>query len=335
MNIEQLERLLAAHKAEETAVRNRAGQSVYLSVAIETFILDARAGGLADATVRWYSSLLNAFANTFPGAQIGAMSTNALREYIVALQARKARYTGAPQRPEKQGALSPQTIAGHVTALHAFWKWAGKEYSIANPMSNVKRQRRPAPQPRAIASADFVKMFEHCGDDDAGSRNRALLAFLVDTGVRVSGLVRLKAEDLLLPNLQAVVREKGDKTRIVVYTRYTRALVALWLDMRATGSDYVFTSLLSGEALTASGVDQLLRRLKKAAGVKGRVNPHSFRHAFAREYLKAGGDAIRLAKLIGHTNVNTTAAYYAIFTPDELATMHEDYSPLRQIMESK
>lgn len=332
MTISDLEALLAKLKAEQSAASAGVGHAVELSAAIDTFILDSRAGALSEATVRWYASLLTAFAKAHPGAFLGTFTTNALRQYVVGLQDRQTRYNDAPQRPQKAGKLSQQTIAGHVTALHAFWKWCAKEYSLANPMQNVKRVRRPAPEPKAIASADFVDLFDACDDDEAGYRNRALLAFLADTGVRVSGLCALRKDRLLMPDQQALVAEKGDKTRIVVYTKYVRALLSLWLANRVMDSEYVFTSLTTGEALTPSGVDQLLRRLKKKAGVKGRVNPHSFRHAFAREYLRAGGDAIRLAKLIGHSDVNTTAAYYAIFTPDELAAMHEDYSPLRRMM---
>lgn len=331
MHIDDLERLLQANPPSSGG----AGERVYLSHAIETFILDARAGGLANATVRWYASLLNAFAKSAPDAPLDAISTNDLRRYVVGLQERSTRFVDAPHRKQITGGLSRQTIAGHTTALHAFWKWCSKEYRIANPMQNVKRQRPPAPQPKAVAAADFVALFDSCPVGEAGDRNRALLAFLADTGVRVAGLCGLTRDKLLLPECQAVVVEKGDKARIVVYTKYTRALLALWLDVRTVDSPHVFTSLTTGAPLTASGVDQLLRRLKKAAGVHGRVNPHSFRHAFAREYLKAGGDAIRLARLIGHSNVNTTAAYYAIFTPDELATMHEDYSPLRRMMGEK
>lgn len=334
MNIDELERLLALAKAQEAAHSSGAGRAVALSDALDTFILDGRAGGLADSTVRWYKSLLSHFVEAFEGALLTDVQTNDLRTYIVGLQEISTRYSGASQRKPQPGKLAQQTIAGHVTALHAFWKWCSKEYSIANPMANVKRVRRPAPAPRAIAAADFVALFDATGDDEAGTRNRALLAFLADTGVRVSGLCALRRDKLLLADCQALVSEKGDKTRIVVYTKYTRALLSLWLSQRPTDSEYVFTSLTTGDALTPSGVDQVLRRLKKTAGIRGRVNPHSFRHAFAREYLKAGGDAIRLAKLIGHSDVNTTAAYYAIFTPDEMAAMHEDYSPLIRMMES-
>ena len=81
-------------------------------------------------------------------------------------------------------------------------------------------------------------------------------------------------------------------------------------------------------ALRASGVHSMLNRLKKKAGVTGRVNPHSFRHAFAHEYLKSGGDVSVLSTLMGHSDANTTRDFYAVFKTDELTDPHLKYSPI-------
>lgn len=69
--------------------------------------------------------------------------------------------------------------------------------------------------------------------------------------------------------------------------------------------------------------------IKQKAGIRGRVNPHSFRHGFAREYIRAGGDIVTLARLLGHENITTTAAFYAVFSDDELQEFHGRYSPMR------
>lgn len=61
----------------------------------------------------------------------------------------------------------------------------------------------------------------------------------------------------------------------------------------------------------------------------GRTNPHSFRHGFAREWLKAGGDMATLAAIMGHSEPATTLRNYAIFTLDEAIEKHRQYSPMR------
>jgi|GEM_PF-3210886 len=86
--------------------------------------------------------------------------------------------------------------------------------------------------------------------------------------------------------------------------------------------------------LDEDGLGEVLRRLKKAAGITGRVNPHSFRHAFAREWLRNGGDLATLSAMLGHADPAVTARFYAVFTDFELGEFHERFSPLTKLVET-
>ena len=73
-----------------------------------------------------------------------------------------------------------------------------------------------------------------------------------------------------------------------------------------------------GRPLTVSGIDQLLERLNGWARVQGvRVSAHTFRHTFAINYLKNGGDIYRLSRLLGHTSVQVTEGYLRAFKQHE------------------
>jgi len=200
-------------------------------------------------------------------------------------------------------------------------------------MSNIKRPRRRDPLPKAIASTDYLKIFNATLDTDSGVRDRAILAVFADTGCRLGGLLSLTLERLDIANQRGIVIEKGGRARAVHFTTYTARLLNQWLAVRVSESDKVFTSIRTGAGLTDSGVNQILKRLKNRACVRGRVNPHSFRHNFAREYLRNGGDVITLARLLGHSDVQTTAAYYAVFTEDELKELHDKFTPMNQLKE--
>lgn len=196
-------------------------------------------------------------------------------------------------------------------------------------MSNIKRPKRREPTPKAVEQHDIVKLFDACGDDGvAGIRDRAMLAILTDTGCRLGGLLSMKMDTLNCVKRRAVVAEKGGRSRTIHFTFYTAQLIQKWLAARDSLSAHVFVNLSTGAPLTVSGVNQVLKRLKVRAGVKGRVNPHSFRHAFARAYIQNGGGISTLAKLLGHSDINTTMMYYAIFTEDELADMHDQFTPM-------
>lgn len=304
-----------------------------LQTALEEYLLACAADGLSPATIKWYESLLSAFVDHFQGQPIEALSTTTIRQYIVDLQNRDVRYINAPQKPLQDGGLSAASIAGHIRALHAFWTWIAREYSLPkNPMENIRRQRAPQLEPKAISPADFIKLFNATGLNDAGKRDRAILVTLADTGCRLGGLLSLTLDNLDLGQRHACVFEKGQRLRRIVFTNYTAQVLRQWIELRPTNTAYVFCSMTTGEPLTESGVNQILKRLKDRAEVTGRVNPHSFRHGFAREYLRNGGDLVTLARLLGHRDISTTAAYYAVFANDELADFHEKFSPLRNLL---
>lgn len=85
-------------------------------------------------------------------------------------------------------------------------------------------------------------------------------------------------------------------------------------------------------ALTPNSVLQALRRRAAQAGVTGPVNPHAFRHAFARHFLLDGGDLGTLSELMGHESMEITKDYYAIFTMRELQEKHQRHSPVARLL---
>lgn len=296
--------------------------------AIEQFELACKADGLADTTVKWYQSLLKPFAASQGETNLQDVSPRMMREYIVALREQESRFSDAPQKPEQDGGYSRETIKGHVTALHRFWSWCASEYDIPNPMARIRREKRTRPEPKTINRADFVKLFNATLDTEAGVRDRAMLAFFADTGCRLGGLLSLTTERLDTARKRCFVVEKGIRGRTVYFTYATSQMLDQWLQVRNSAVDAVFTSVSTGKPLTQSGVHEALKRLKRRAGVSGRVNPHSFRHNFARQYLMSGGELATLAKLLGHSDIQTTYAYYALFSEDELAEMHRKYGAM-------
>jgi site-specific recombinase XerD len=66
--------------------------------------------------------------------------------------------------------------------------------------------------------------------------------------------------------------------------------------------------------MSTQTVSEVLRRLKEKVGVKGAINPHGFRHGFAREFLKNGGNLASLADIMGHSDISVTWQAYAVFT---------------------
>jgi site-specific recombinase XerD len=166
-------------------------------------------------------------------------------------------------------------------------------------------------------------------------RDRALILFLVDTGCRVGGLCGLELQDLDLAAQRAIVKEKQGKARFVFFAPATARALEAWLEVRPQDKGpWVFVGLgmHSKGAISANTVYQALRRRGDLAGVSGPVNPHAFRHGFARHFLLDGGDLATLADLMGHSSVEVTKDYYAIFTAEELQEKHRQHSPVSRML---
>lgn len=283
--------------------------------AINEFLLASQANGNSEATTRWYKQMLGALNRGLEDVELATITTHDLRTHMV----------------QRREVLAGTSYSSYSTALHAFFGWCSQEYEMPNPMRKIARVKPPPPVPKAISPENFLSLIDSVGDDDGGIRNRAILIFMADTGARLGGVVTLTIDRLYINEGYALVTEKGNKVRRVPFTTYTARLLHLWLSVRKSKSDAVWVSMTTGEPLTAWGVREMIKRLKKKAGITGRVNPHSFRHNFARAYLKAGGDVVTLGRLLGHADINTTAAYYAVFSEEELSDLHEKRSPLKTL----
>jgi len=90
---------------------------------------------------------------------------------------------------------------------------------------------------------------------------------------------------------------------------------------------YISASIQSDDRITQSrsGIWKLLSRLGKRAGVP--TNPHKFRHTFATNYLRNGGDLLTLQTLLGHTSLEMVQLYARIVAAD-CAREHEKADPV-------
>ncbi|MEO1164740.1 MAG: tyrosine-type recombinase/integrase [Chloroflexota bacterium] len=305
-----------------------------LSEALAKFLKIKRASMRSEATIKWYTSVLSAMSdNIGHTVLVSDVSDDDLVDYITELRERDQRYVDEKQKPTQAGGLRHESIRTHIRALKSFWKWCSKSYGIANPMDAIPMPRRRDPQPKSIDPSDFCKLMDATLDSPAGIRDRAILALLADTGVRAGGILSLQVETIDAVRGRGRVLEKGYKERWVYWSHHTSLLVQKWMQVRESHTDSFVVNISTGEPLTYSGLAQMLKRLKKRAKVRGRVNAHAFRHNFARMYLIGGGDLVTLARLLGHSDVNVTAAYYAVFADNELADLQKKYSPVDRMLD--
>lgn len=149
-----------------------------------------------------------------------------------------------------------------------------------------------------------------------GRRDRALLMLTVQTGLRVSELISLRCEDIVLGS-GAHVRclGKGRKQRCTPLRKQVVDILRIWLrDQKAQSSAPLFPNARGG-FLSRDGVEYLLRKHVTAARekcptlVSKRVSPHVLRHTAAMDLLQHGVDRSVIALWLGHESVETTQIY--------------------------
>lgn len=307
--------------------------------AIGQFLDTCVADGLKRGTLIWYEGKLKTLGARFGDREIEDMTVADMRSYVRGLHEREHRYIDRPRKRPEKGGLSVESIRGHIRFLRRFWSWAQREYKLdANPMDKIKMPPAPKPVPKAIKPEDIVALLNMCDDSPIGRRDCAVIAFLTDTGCRAAGILGLKDRDVDLENRRATVFEKFDKGRIVGFSEYTRDRIVEWLALRPVDAETLFCSLgnnTTGEALTSSGLHRILKRKAKLGRIDGRINPHSFRHSFARRYLLAGGDISSLSKVLGHSSTALTSEVYGTFLNEEALKRYEELHLMDRLLKKK
>ena len=137
-------------------------------------------------------------------------------------------------------------------------------------------------------------------------RLHLLLQTICSTGIRVSGLVFITAE--AVRNKTAHIRNKG-KSRVVFLPEKLCDLLKAYMKKKNIKSGPIFITR-NGKPLDRSNIWSAMKKLCKKANVsEKKVFPHNLRHLFARTYYEKEKDVVRLADILGHSNVNTTRIY--------------------------
>jgi site-specific recombinase XerD len=312
-----------------------------LSEAIKALITATQADGRSPRTVQGYRDGLAQLLTFLGDRDLATITITDLRAYAADLRSREQRFVDHPARKPVKGGLSIFSIANRLRSVKRLFNWLAEEGILPeNPARRLKLPKLPQKEPKSISPAAFEQLLAATsGDSIMHRRDRALLLVLADTGCRVGGLVHLRVQDVNLEQHSALVTEKGEKIRTVYFMPVTAEALRCWLDVRPTvDGDWLFPNLgpqKTWPQLTEEAVGEALRRLKKVAGVTESVSPHRFRHGFAREYLRSGGDLATLSRILGHSSVEVTARYYAVFTPSELKEFHGRHSPVANLMRRK
>lgn len=282
---------------------------------LDDFLRDQRKRGNSPATVAHYELVLGKFLEATGLGDLSQLDEDLVSQWRLDLLAR----------------VKPESVRTYEKAVRVWCNWLVRRGSLeASPYRDLPKVRVPRSKGyRGFSAQDvdaMLRVVERKGRVHR-LRDRAVIAVLLDTGMRVGELASIELRDVLWTDRMVRVMGKTGGRAVPARTslRYVQRYISH--ERRALpGVERLVTSR-TGLPMSAQGLTTSVRRTAEEAGVQAdKLGPHTFRHTFAMEYLKSGGDLFSLMRILGHSNVKTTEKYVQWLVGD-VAELHAHHSP--------
>ncbi len=198
---------------------------------------------------------------------------------------------------------APASVNSILSSLNSFFNY--NEWHECK-VKTLKIQRQIfANKDKELTKPEYERLLK-AAQSKKNKRLYYLMQTICSSGLRVS---ELKYVDVnAVHSGQALINCKG-KMRIVILPKELCKMLKGYIKEQGIKSGSVFVSK-NGKPLDRSNIWKMLKDLCEVAGVsKEKVFPHNLRHLFARTYYSLQKDIVRLADILGHSNVNTTRIY--------------------------
>lgn len=284
--------------------------------------------GLADNTLSSYRNDLEQFAAWLAAQQPASSLGSCRRDELFAYLAARSQPI-----PGKKRGYSARSTARLLSALRHFYRLLQRDGQIAeDPTLLVDAPKLPRSLPKALAESEVESLLRAPPDTALGLRDRAMLELMYATGLRVSELVGLRADQVNLRQGVLRVTGKGGKERLVPIGE----LAADWLQrylgesrpllVKGARVDALFVTARRA-GMTRQMFWILVKKHAQAVGIASqRISPHVLRHSFATHLLNHGADLRALQMLLGHSSLSTTQIY-TLVAKEGLKRLHQQHHP--------
>lgn len=198
---------------------------------------------------------------------------------------------------------APASVNSALSSLNSFFDFM-EWYDLR--VKNLKIQKQIfASTDKELTKAEYDRLLQSA-KQKKNERLYFLMQTICSTGIRVSEVRYITVE--AVSRGVAKINCKG-KCRQVFLPKQLCYILKQYIKTQKIKSGAVFVTK-NGNPLDRSNIWSDMKKLCKAANVsEKKVFPHNLRHLFARTYYSSQKDVVRLADILGHSNVNTTRIY--------------------------
>jgi site-specific recombinase XerD len=226
------------------------------------------------------------------------------------------------------------TLLAYGGRLKTFFRWLkDRKYIENNPFDSLLLPSPSFTDKRALSGEQIKKIMgavvQHTQNSFLLKRDIAMIGMLTFCGLRRTELISLEVQDIDIFNGLITVKAETSKSRrirmIPINTTLRFYLKEYLHERKLAGckTPYLFVSYTADRGLTLGGLKHWVKRLVRTSGVKFHV--HRFRHTFATNLAMQDVGAIKIQKLMGHTDLKMTQTYLRSVSTEE---MKEDINRL-------
>ena len=282
--------------------------------------------GLSELTIKrnWYN--LRQFPAFLDGKEI---NKDSIRSYILYCKNQDSKSTNGLGKPK---GLSTASVNSAISSVKQFVRWLWLEEGFLNDdVSGCIKALKLDPFFPNLLTIDEIRAIINCPRDYDRWHNyldRRYYDFFFElvacTGMRRSEAVYLNAGDLDFDQMVIHVREaKFNKPRLVPMPTGLGVRLQEWLgDRKGEPDEPLFKSFhKDGKRIEAHTFISELKTRAKILGIQKRVHLHLLRHCFITELIKAEAPALKVARIVGHSSLNTTLKYTHLVVDDLKGTI--------------
>ncbi len=229
--------------------------------------------------------------------------------------------------------LSASSTGRALAAVRMFCRYLVLTRALAKDVSAVVVPPKKWRRLPAILGDEHVERILSAPNqqqDRHATRDRAIMTLLYATGMRASELASLGPDDINF-NIGIVrVLGKGGKERIVPVAQAAMDAVRQYIHaargaVTTQKNSRLFLSR-TGRPLAREDIYRTVRKYVRRVAIRGKVSPHTFRHAFATHLLAHGADLRSVQEMLGHADISTTQIYTHV-DADRLKSIHKQFHP--------
>ncbi|MGN0443259.1 MAG: tyrosine-type recombinase/integrase [Acutalibacteraceae bacterium] len=290
--------------------------SVTMEETFDDFLLSRKAKGLSEKTISTYQHHFHAISKHLPiDKEIEAIEKVDLERMISSM---------------RDMGLAANSIQSYTRTLKSFFSWCNTE-GITN--LNITKYKAEETIKDTYSDEELQKLLQKpnirkCSFSEY--RNWVIINLLLNNGCRAATIRNINNKDVDIVNHVIYLRHtKNKKAQVIPICTMLCGILNEYMRIRGgCDDDYLFPNE-HGEQLTENGFRSSIARYNKRRGVE-KTSIHLFRHTFAKKYLvDCGGNAFTLQRLLGHSTLDMTKHYCAIFDKD-ITKNFDKFSPLAQ-----